>query len=550
MANGAISDRVDQLRTTVTRRTRSDKLHDPSLNLAICAVAAAGSALMFELAAAVPSLWMCALFAPLPLLATGPELSTTKAAQVAFLAYLVGNFASWGGESFAEPLLVLLAAHLAGAMVFATIVACAVEASRRWSGILAALVFPTVETSFYYTLAGISPHGSWGSPAYSQVDFPALMQTASVLGMSGVMFVMSLLSSGLAVAWYRRRWNMRWIEPAIMAIGVFAIAVGLGSLRVSRAPSAPSVRVALVASDRLLSLYASSEVGDAAEVLALYAKLVRQAVDAHTQVVVLPEKIVAVTPLYEHDVLVGLGRIASMSHVWLVAGVNEISRTPLRNVAVIFDSNGKLVATYLKRHLVSSLEGDYAAGSQPTIFDAPWGRTALLICKDLDFPEPARELALQNVRVVLAPAWDSPGSEEIHERMAIMRGVEMGFSVARAGRQGMVSATDSRGRVIVAQQTSRSADALVSADLPLGTGPTSYARDPSDWFGRLSVALTILLMLRLGLSIWYSAHIRRLKSRNRLQPAGVLSVDLASTSQPKSEEPEERIYRPPPRSAE
>ncbi len=73
----------------------------------------------------------------------------------------------------------MFAAHVAGAIVFATFVACAAEATRRWSGVLAALVFPTFEVAFYFSLAGQSPHGTWGSPAYSQVAFVPLLQTAS-----------------------------------------------------------------------------------------------------------------------------------------------------------------------------------------------------------------------------------------------------------------------------------------------------------------------------------------------------------------------------------
>ena len=112
--------------------------------------------------------------------------------------------------------------------MFATFVVCAAEATRRWPGWLAALVFPTFEVAFYYTLSLESPHGTWGSPAYSQVDFLPLLQTASWIGMCGVMFIMSLLPSGLAVAWYRSRWNMNGTRPALLAIGVFAIAILLG----------------------------------------------------------------------------------------------------------------------------------------------------------------------------------------------------------------------------------------------------------------------------------------------------------------------------------
>jgi len=515
-------------------------------SVTIAAIAAVASASLFELSAAEPRLGPCRLLAPLPILATAVELPTARGAQFAFLACFVGNLAAWGGESFAVPLLTVFAAHVAGAIVFATFVACAIEATRRWSGVLAALVFPTFETAFYFSLAFQSPHGTWGSPAYSQVDFLPMLQTASWLGMAGVTFIMSLLPSGLAVAWYRRRWNMDWTNPAIMAVGVFAIACLAGSIRVLLAPRSPSVRVAMVASDRLIPQAESGDISDAADIVALYAKLVRKVADGRTQVVVLPEKIVGVAPRYEWDVVQGFSRIASMSHVWLVVGLNQVGRSPKRNIAVVFGPDGKITSAYAKHHLIPSLEWDYKPGSKPAIFDAPWGRTAVLISQDLDFTETAREFAAHEVRVVLAPASDWPSSEMIHPRMAVVRGVESGFSLARAARGGMVSANDSRGRQIAARATSRDLDAIATADLPLGPGRTLYSRT-GDWFGELSVIFTILLMVRLGISIWYAAHMRRVGGANRVLPTGVISVDVGNQPAPEQQEPQDEIYHPPTR---
>ncbi len=540
MADRATGDsaRLGDLRSSA----RSSDARNSTGSLAIAAVAAATSALLYELAAAEPRLWPCALLAPLLILATAPEIRTETAAQLAFVAYLVGNLAAWGGESFAVPLITTFASHVAGAIVFATFVACATEATRRWSGVLAALVFPTFETAFYFTLAGQSPHGTWGSPAYSQVDFLPLLQTSSWIGMCGVMFIMSLLPSGLAVAWYRRRWNMEWEAPAMLAVGVFGVAVLFGWIRLIRTPTTPSVRVAMVASDSLLPQSESTDVKDAADVVALYAKLVHQVADGRTQVVVMPEKIVGVTPSYELDVVNGFARIASMSHMWLVVGFNQIGRTPKRNIAVVFGPDGKIVASYSKHHPISDLESDYKAGSQPAIFDAPWGRTAVLISQDLDFPDTARQLAANDVRIVMAPASDWAGSELIHQRMAVVRGVESGFSIARAARGGMLSANDSRGRQIAALACARGGNTLATADLPLGTGKTLYSRT-DDWFGHLCAMFTILLMLRLGVSIWYAARKRKLGAANRVTPSGVVSVDVKSGT-PHEKEDEERIYRP------
>ena len=513
----------------------------------IAALAAVATAALFELSAAEPRFWFCGLLAPLPLLATAVELPTERAAQFAFLAYFIGNLAAWGGESFAVPLVQLFASHIAGAVVFATFVAAAIEATRRWSGILAALVFPTFETAFYFSLGQQSPHGTWGSPAYSQVDFLPMLQTASWLGMCGVQFIMSLLPSGLAVAWYRRRWNMDWTYPAIMAVGVFGFAFILGSFRVLLAPKTPLVRVAMVASDRLVPQSESGDITDAADIVALYAKLVHKAADGRTQVVVLPEKIVGATPSYEWDIIQGFSRIATMSHVWLVVGLNQVGRSPKRNIAIVFNPDGKIASAYAKHHLIPSLEWDYKPGTKPAIFDAPWGRTAVLICQDLDFTDTARELAANKVRVVLAPASDWRGSEMIHQRMAVARGVEFGFSLARSARGGFVSASDSRGRKIATLATASSKDAVLIADLPLGSGSTLYSHT-GDWFGRLCIIFTILLMLRLAISIFSSAYRRRVAGASRVTSSDVVSVEVGS-SQPAAAAPEpaDEIYHAPTR---
>jgi apolipoprotein N-acyltransferase len=545
MADGAIGD--SSRRSDGRLSAASTRPHDFTSGLPFAALAATVTAVLFELSGADPRLYLFALFAPLPILAVAPELRVETAAQLAFLAFLIGNLITWGGESFAVPLMTMLASHVVGAVIFAAFVACAAEATRRWPGWLAALVFPTFEVAFYFTLSLESPHGTWGSPAYSQVDFREFLQTASWLGMCGVMFIMSLLPSGLAVAWYRRRWNMDWVRPAIMALGVFAVAILLGWVRVILAPTKPSVRVAMVASENLIPESESTDASDAADVMTQYAKLVRQVAVNGTQVVVLPEKIIGVAPNYEWDVVQGFQRIASMSHVWLVVGINQIGRTPKRNVAIVIDPDGKIVAAYAKHHLVPSLESDYKPGSKPAIFDAPWGRTAVLISQDLDFPATARELAAHNVRIVLAPASDWTGSELIHQQMAVVRGVEFGFSLARAARGGILSASCSRGKEIAARSPIHTEDTTLTADIPLGTGSTLYSRT-GDWFGHLCQIFAILLLLRLGVTLFYAEQTRRRGAARRIKPVGVVSVDLVKPDAPLEQpQAEGEIYRPPPR---
>ena len=81
------------------------------------------------------------------------------------------------------------------------------------------------------------------------------------------------------------------------------------------------------------------------------------------------------------------------------------------------------------------------AGEVPgTTYDTwstPHGTVGVAICKDLDFPPLGREYGNRGVGLLFVPAWDFNVDGWYHSRMAIMRGVESGFSIARVAKQGL-----------------------------------------------------------------------------------------------------------------
>lgn len=106
---------------------------------------------------------------------------------------------------------------------------------------------------------------------------------------------------------------------------------------------------------------------------------------------------------------------------------------------------------YAKRHLVPVLEDRFTPGHE-----SGWlgqGR-AMEICKDMDFPRTIRLDAAHGVRLMGVPAGDFNRDAWIHGRMAIMRGVENGFAVVRAASNGLVTASDDRGRLIASKMDS------------------------------------------------------------------------------------------------
>jgi len=140
-------------------------------------------------------------------------------------------------------------------------------------------------------------------------------------------------------------------------------------------------------------------------------------------------------------------------------------------------------------------ETGYEIGAAPGIFPAApaggvqWG---VAICKDMDFPAWSRAYAQRGVRILAVPAWDFVRDARLHSRMAVVRGVEEGFTIARAAQQGNLTLSDACGRILSETSSSRVPEAFVAGNLPPGPGATLYTRC-GDWFGWLSVILLTLL---------------------------------------------------------
>ncbi|MBE3590041.1 MAG: amidohydrolase [Firmicutes bacterium] len=73
------------------------------------------------------------------------------------------------------------------------------------------------------------------------------------------------------------------------------------------------------------------------------------------------------------------------------------------NSAVLVDSRGRLAARYRKTHLWVEDTRWAAPGQEWSVVSTDLGRVALLVCRDADFPEAARILALQGADLVIHP---------------------------------------------------------------------------------------------------------------------------------------------------
>jgi apolipoprotein N-acyltransferase len=70
--------------------------------------------------------------------------------------------------------------------------------------------------------------------------------------------------------------------------------------------------------------------------------------------------------------------------------------------------------------------------------------------------------------------------------MAVTRGIENGFTIARSAQEGLITFSDSYGRILGEQ--SSATDPMMVQRIPPGPGATFYTRY-GDWFGWATVVM-------------------------------------------------------------
>ena len=74
-----------------------------------------------------------------------------------------------------------------------------------------------------------------------------------------------------------------------------------------------------------------------------------------------------------------------------------------------------------------------------------------------------------------------------------MRGVESGFSIVRAAKDGLLTVSDSRGQILVQRSSASAPFASAVAAVPVRNIATLYSRF-GDWFAWLNIALLGMLL--------------------------------------------------------
>jgi apolipoprotein N-acyltransferase len=447
-------------------------------------VAALLSGVLLYLSQGLNDMWFLAAFALVPILwlayTNVPVWQLILASMSAWLAGQIYAFQCYGSVS---PLLIL-SGLLPLTILFPLALIFARLAQRRASALTTLFAFPACWTALEYLYGFVAPNGSYGSLAYSQMSAPLLIQSASLLGMYSVTFLICLFANALAMALHG---SLRSRLPLAIGFGICILDCAFGFVRLSR-PQPTAITVSAFADGgAMLTAYRSDTLDSAVSVSSAYASAIRQAAAQGARFAVTPEGGIVTRQEWRTAILAPLLAVAQQTEVQIIAGVYE--RVPPADLAFALQA-GHTPRIYAKRHLVPFVETELTPGhSSGWLGD---GR-AMEICKDMDFPRTILGDAKYRIRLMGVPAGDFGKDAWQHGRMAIMRGVENGFAIVRAADEGLLTVSDAQGRLIARKSAASSGMTVLIAAVPLGPGPTLYTRigDTFAW-------CVIILFLGIG----------------------------------------------------
>ena len=359
----------------------------------------------------------------------------------------------------------------------------------RGRPLAAAFSAPLAGTGLAWAAAARSPHGTFGNIAYTQMDVPVVLQVAALVGLWGVGFLVLLGPATVAAALCARAGARARLLAAAAGTGLLVAALAFGAWRLHDDAAVDRVRVALLDLGSGKGPAPDVDSAEGQRLLAGYAAaLERLAAGQRIDMAVLPESAL----LLRRHALAPLQALTDRHGMRIVLGAEDRGGQAPRNAALVYMPGAQAPQAYFKHHLIPGIEDRYVPGQARLLLPGD-PATAVAICKDLDFTATAREHARRGARLLLVPAWDFGVDARMHARMAAMRGIEGGFAIARAARDGNLMLSDDRGRVLAeASAVGTRGPVSLVADLPLRDTRTPY-RFWGDAFGPLCLALAALL---------------------------------------------------------
>jgi apolipoprotein N-acyltransferase len=443
--------------------------------------------------------WWLAWLAPAPLLVLAfRSPSVAAAGGLTLLAALVGTSVNLPYYRLVMPLPAAIAATLGQALLWVLVVLSTRRVVLRFEAWWTMAAYPVFWVAVDMLMAALLPDGNWGSLAYSQAELLPLLQLTSLFGTAGVLFVLVLAPSAIALGCtFGRKLEHGSLAFAVL-LAVFWAVAAYGQYRLRKPATGSLATVGLASIDDVI--HAGSGPGEIARIWTRYDELVTSLAARGARLVVLPEKIALLGSRDALAVQRRLGALAARNKVWIDAGVGLADGGGKRNVSWRFDPSGVLVQAYQKQRL-APVEKGFVAGSEYKLNPIGGATYGMAICKDMHFAALGREYARLQAGVMVVPAWDFGVDGWMAARMTLIRGIEGGYTVVRVAREGLMTASDRYGRVVAEQRSSGMPGSSMLVSVAAGAPMATLYRQIGDLFGWVCVGIAVVFSC-LGRGKW------------------------------------------------
>lgn len=372
---------------------------------------------------------------------------------------------------------------------------------RRAPGALSMLAFPSAYTVLDFLFGLIPGLQTGGSISVSQFVLPPVLQVASVTGIWGISFLVTIIPSAFCAWWDRGFPTGKKAAAPALAVAIACALVVVGGARVAvRGPDSPTVKAAGITVDHRLNYWdeilekAVPREGTAPfreEFARLEDALYQRSEEAArggARIVVWSESNLFV---YEDQLPAALERAQAFARRLGICFAPAIQvlhfGSMINDSRVILITPEGRVAFTARKHI-----SYYATDSDGVIpfANTPYGRIGAAICFDMDSPSYIRQAGRNGVDIMLVPAFDTRGGSPFHTYVGLLRAVENGFSVLRSVNHRTSMAVDGKGRVLAQQDFFSSPDGIFYSDLP-----TRRARTIASVCGDSLVAVAALLLV-------------------------------------------------------
>jgi apolipoprotein N-acyltransferase len=316
-----------------------------------------------------------------------------------------------------------------------------------------------------------------------------------VTGIIGITFLVTFIPSAISVCLFLQNQKSKLLPVIFIGIIIITSSLLFGMMRVTNHSEGKTITAGIVVLDE--KIHQNSDHPDfqkAISVADAYAKEISNLALQGAQIIVLPERAIAIGKENDSSIMKVLSNTAIQNHVFIVTGYTNFKTHVEKNSCLAIDADGNIAVDYNKVHLVTGLENQFTPGNEIGLFEYDKMQAGTAVCKDLDFQKYINNYGKSAVIFLCVPAWDFIKDDWLHSRMAILRGVENGFSEIRNARQGRLSISDYNGKVNFEASSAAGKKAELIGKVSLQRTQTIYTRF-GDWFGVLNLIVAICFIV-------------------------------------------------------